>query len=251
MANTKRDQILSSALTLFVKQGISDTSTASIAKAAGVATGTLFHHFANKQAIVDSLYRQLKQDIAALMVGEQLPTEPIALAQFYWQTSLDWFLKHNEILQFFQLYYATPSIEHDNKQEILKETFGFLFDFIGSAKQAGLLVDLPEDYIVFHCQQSLFTTAQFLIDHPEQQSSDLGQQSFIINFGELTDSRSKSGTKPKFGTITCFMFTLIKREAGLLLLLINTLIATFTMITQILVALASLAFLIKLSRSCS
>ncbi|MBW2185312.1 MAG: helix-turn-helix transcriptional regulator, partial [Deltaproteobacteria bacterium] len=40
----KRKQILGSALELFAEQGFRGTSTAEIAKHAGVATGTLFHH---------------------------------------------------------------------------------------------------------------------------------------------------------------------------------------------------------------
>ena len=45
----KKQAILDTALTLFVSQGFYATSTASIAKTAGVATGTLFHHFASKK----------------------------------------------------------------------------------------------------------------------------------------------------------------------------------------------------------
>lgn len=45
----KRQAILETALRLFVDQGFHGTSTASIAKQAGVATGTLFHHFPTKK----------------------------------------------------------------------------------------------------------------------------------------------------------------------------------------------------------
>lgn len=185
MATTKRDLILETALDLFVKQGISDTSTASIAKAAGVATGTLFHHFANKQAIVDGLYRDLKEKLANYMNNDQPELDMLAQAQHYWLACLQCFICNTQALKFFQLYYSTPSIEHDSKFEILKETFGFFFEFIAHAKREGQFIDVPEDYIVFHCQQALFTTAQFLIDHPEHQNKGLEQQSFELNFNSL------------------------------------------------------------------
>ncbi|WP_257984928.1 TetR/AcrR family transcriptional regulator, partial [Shewanella sp. 11B5] len=52
----KKQAILHSALQLFVNKGFNATSTASIAKAAGVATGTLFHHFPTKKDIMNQLF---------------------------------------------------------------------------------------------------------------------------------------------------------------------------------------------------
>lgn len=184
MATSKREQILASALTLFVEKGISDTSTASIAKGAGVATGTLFHHFANKQAIVDGLYRHLKEQIASQMTSAESELEMLAKAKSYWLTCLNCFINNTEALKFFQLYYATPSVAKDNKFAVIKDTFGFFLDFIDRAKQAGLFIDLPQEYIMSHCQQGLFNTAQFLIDYPEH-FDEIKRKSFELHFGAL------------------------------------------------------------------
>ena len=55
MLSTK-DKIQKSALKLFAKQGVKNTSTAQITKDAGVASGTLFVHYKSKQVLIDSLY---------------------------------------------------------------------------------------------------------------------------------------------------------------------------------------------------
>ena len=52
---TKKEKIFQAALRLFVKNGIDKTPTAKIASEAGVATGTLFHHFKNKEELYASL----------------------------------------------------------------------------------------------------------------------------------------------------------------------------------------------------
>ena len=62
MTTDKKQAILDSALQLFVKKGFNATSTASIAKAAGVATGTLFHHFPTKKDIMSQLFLSIKQE---------------------------------------------------------------------------------------------------------------------------------------------------------------------------------------------
>jgi AcrR family transcriptional regulator len=52
--NEKKQQIMNAALKLFVENGFHGTSTAEIAKTAGVATGTLFHHFKTKQELINN-----------------------------------------------------------------------------------------------------------------------------------------------------------------------------------------------------
>ena len=50
----KEQKILDTSLKLFVERGFHGTSTAEIAKTAGVATGTLFHYFKTKEELIDS-----------------------------------------------------------------------------------------------------------------------------------------------------------------------------------------------------
>lgn len=58
---TKKEKILETALELFATQGVGNTSTAQITKKAGVAEGTLFVHYKNKQALVDAIYVYIKE----------------------------------------------------------------------------------------------------------------------------------------------------------------------------------------------
>lgn len=51
----RRLQILDAALTCFAERGIDGTSTARICREAGIGSGTLFHYFATKQAILLAL----------------------------------------------------------------------------------------------------------------------------------------------------------------------------------------------------
>ncbi len=58
--NEKKQSILDASLRLFVENGFHGTSTAEIAKTAGVATGTLFHYFKTKEELINSLYLHAK-----------------------------------------------------------------------------------------------------------------------------------------------------------------------------------------------
>ena len=63
---TKKEKILKSALTLFVRDGIDATSTARIAKESGVASGLIFHYFKNKDGLVQTLFLELKNKISEI-----------------------------------------------------------------------------------------------------------------------------------------------------------------------------------------
>ncbi len=52
-----RQRLIRAALELFTTRGYHDTTTAQIAKKAGIAEGTIYRHFASKQQLVNELYR--------------------------------------------------------------------------------------------------------------------------------------------------------------------------------------------------
>ena len=59
----KKQTILDASLKFFVENGFHGTSTAEIAKTAGVATGTLFHYFKTKEELINRLYLHTKESM--------------------------------------------------------------------------------------------------------------------------------------------------------------------------------------------
>ena len=56
-ADLTRQRLVRTALELFTTRGYHDTTTAQIARKAGVAEGTIYRHFASKQHLWNELYR--------------------------------------------------------------------------------------------------------------------------------------------------------------------------------------------------
>ncbi|GLS83045.1 TetR/AcrR family transcriptional regulator [Paraferrimonas haliotis] len=187
MANSKKQQLLFAALELFVKQGISNTSTASIAQAAGVASGTLFHHFTNKQGLIDALYRWVKEGMSDGLVtslnllkqnSDALDHQTYQEALFrLWFESMNWAVTHPLHTRFFYRYYqnqqVTPSLQSNLENRMLQQ----LEEVLMLGAKNGWLLDMPMDLLRHHCYQMYLSTSQFFLEQPHLWQNPNYQQS--------------------------------------------------------------------------
>ena len=89
-SNDKRIGILLSATRFIAEQGLG-VPTSRIAKGAGVAEGTLFTYFENKDVLLNQLYLELKAELRELMF-DAYPERgtPRARAQHVWHRYVQW-----------------------------------------------------------------------------------------------------------------------------------------------------------------
>ncbi|HLU68175.1 MAG TPA: TetR family transcriptional regulator, partial [Kofleriaceae bacterium] len=72
-----RDGILEAAEKVFARAGFADTRMADVAAEAGLATGTLYNYFANRDELLSSLIERRGEDLlAALREAEERASEP-------------------------------------------------------------------------------------------------------------------------------------------------------------------------------
>ena len=66
----KRNAILDAATRLFAERGLAAAPTSEISKRARVAEGTLFTYFETKNDLINSLYREIKLELADAMMSD-------------------------------------------------------------------------------------------------------------------------------------------------------------------------------------
>lgn len=69
----KRARVVAAARALFRDHGYGSTTTAQIARAAGVSEGTVFHHFGNKQGVLAAVAAEHGRELATAMFAGLLP----------------------------------------------------------------------------------------------------------------------------------------------------------------------------------
>ncbi|MBK7429337.1 MAG: helix-turn-helix transcriptional regulator [Saprospiraceae bacterium] len=67
--------IYDSTLSLIMKSGYTDLRMADVAKEAGMATGTLYIYFKNKEELINTLFLQLKEEKIKQMFENTRPTD--------------------------------------------------------------------------------------------------------------------------------------------------------------------------------
>ena len=130
----KRAQFLSSALKLFVANGVKSTSTGAIAKDAGTAAGTLFLYFPTKQDLIHELVLKIGREQSEYIKSRLAPSLS-ARESFYaiWNGSVRWFLEHMDAYQYIRQVRDSGMIA----DEVVRESEQFL-DYYYVAIQKGL-----------------------------------------------------------------------------------------------------------------
>ena len=87
---SKKEKILLAASKLFLEKDFKTVSTQDIASEAGVAKGTVFHHYANKHllalAVLDIFLIQMNSDFEKMK--EQMKSEDIIVAMIHYSMDL-------------------------------------------------------------------------------------------------------------------------------------------------------------------
>jgi AcrR family transcriptional regulator len=140
----KRERFLNAALKLFALNGIQNTSTAAIAKAAGTASGTLFLYFPTKQELINELVLMISKQESDHIRTLLDPAFSVRDTFFtIWEGSIHWLLEHPEAYQYSQQVRDTGLISAETAIESGKN-----FSFYYEAIQKGLLEDSIKPYPV-------------------------------------------------------------------------------------------------------
>jgi AcrR family transcriptional regulator len=81
---TRRDELLAIAARLFAERGFRNTTVRDIADAAGILSGSLYHHFDSKESMVDEILQTFQQELFAgyeqILASNQNPKRKIEAA---------------------------------------------------------------------------------------------------------------------------------------------------------------------------
>ncbi len=87
----RRKAILQAALRSFLTKGFTNTTVEEIRQLSGASTGSIYHHFENKEKIAIELYREGRNDLNLTLAQSFACTDPAEGVKSLVHNYLDWF----------------------------------------------------------------------------------------------------------------------------------------------------------------
>lgn len=185
----KREQILASALKLFVEFGFHGTPTSKIAKEAGVSNGTLFHYFATKEDLIKELYISIKNDLNQFLFSKITSEDNVeAIIKKVFIYFIYWALENREKNHYIQQVLFSPHISQIPAAVSLEQSQKHI-QLIEEAKATKTIKDLPTDFIYTLANSHLMGIYNYVVNLPPNEQKPIIENGFEMLWDMLTESK--------------------------------------------------------------
>ena len=166
----KRKAIMDACLDLFCEKCFQDTSTASISQKAGVATGTLFLYFENKEELVNELYLSCKDEYASYL-EEGVWEHPTFKAQvrYIWDRNLEWRRDNANKLKFMMQFAASQTITKMTQERAMNRVT-IMNEVVKRAVDNKEVVTSSTELLSAMIFGYFHTASTFLLEHPHSKN---------------------------------------------------------------------------------
>jgi len=135
----KRETILYSAMELITEHGFHGTSMSMIYKKAGVAVGTIYHHFESKNDLINQLHTELKSRFGMALINKDQSGLPVKERFFLiWKNIYAFFIQNPKEFMFLEQYANSPFIAEEVKAENQK-FYQHALDYLHEGMKLGVL----------------------------------------------------------------------------------------------------------------
>ena len=165
-SDRKRLDLLIAASRVIDAEGLG-ASTASIAKEAGVAGGTLFTYFATKADLLNALYVELKREMAkAALEGVSSSSDPKGQFRRIWTNWTRWAIAYRERRRTLALLATCDEVSPESRKLAADamEPIGTLLERI---KEVGPANNVSFEFIAAITDSIAGTTMDFMVNDPQ------------------------------------------------------------------------------------
>jgi AcrR family transcriptional regulator len=163
----KEKKILDAALKLFAERGFHGTSTAEIAKTAGVATGTLFHYFNTKEELINRLYLHIKESMLNEVSGDYNDKKTLKEnLRALWLKFAYFGLDEGDKFQFILTFHCSPYITSLTKEQIETQTESMLGVYIKGIEKREIK-EIPFEMAMDYFWGNVVSIVNYFEKYPE------------------------------------------------------------------------------------
>lgn len=178
----KREAILETTLRLLSERGFHNTPMSLIAEEAGVAAGTIYRYFDNKETLINELFLELKRKFMQhLSVGLDFDGPTEELYRTMWRNTIQYLINHGDEMRFVEQHHNSPFQSAEVKAAVdeLNAPFKAMFE---AAIAAGELKDMPYEMIYIYSYEVAVAFAKRHLNGKLVMDEDLLEQAIQISW---------------------------------------------------------------------
>lgn len=157
----KRQSILSAAQTLLAQYGFHGFSMKQLACEAGVAAGTVYLYFRDKEALIQDLHRHIVMELGQEWLGETEADMPLPeLFQSYWLKLWDICINDPSRVMCKSQFDSLPPESHQALVQNAHAGFQPLYELLRSAREQGLLKPVSDEALLSISMESCVSLAR-------------------------------------------------------------------------------------------
>jgi AcrR family transcriptional regulator len=158
----KKELIINAALNLFVENGFHGTATSKIAKEAGVANGTLFHHYKTKDELILALYLDINTRLTEYIQTNASKDKSFELTfKSLFTNTLEWAQEHPQEFYFIQQFHNSPFLSLVSREELMRQTKPHL-EMIDDGIKNKVLKPLPSEFLLSLINSHIYGINQYM-----------------------------------------------------------------------------------------
>lgn len=184
----KREAILQATLELITTNGFHATPMSMVAERAGVAAGTIYHHFDSKETIINEIYARLKKRMGQALLENENPEAPYKERfEQYWMNLFHYFKNNPVEFIFLEQYANSPFISSVTKEENLRY-YQPVIDFLAEGAWSGQLRNMETELLVGLVYGSIVSCVKLHISNELQMSDSRAQQAMRVMWEGIQNS---------------------------------------------------------------
>jgi AcrR family transcriptional regulator len=165
LSDDRRDSIIAAATALIAERGLG-TSTADIAKRAGISNGSVFTYFETKSELFNAVYAKLKGELLDA-VSAAIPRDQDDNSQMrcFWSARTQWGISHPGKRKVLAQLHVSDMITTASRRAATVSAAPIL-NLIDQVAKRGALRAAPRSYVVELVEGMAGTTMDFMIANP-------------------------------------------------------------------------------------
>jgi AcrR family transcriptional regulator len=181
----KIEAIYEATLKLVLETGFNGLKMADVARAANLATGTLYIYFKNKEVLINELYYHLKKNKTLKMLEVFDATDPFLVAfKKLWMNYVNISLAEPERMKFIEQYTHTSYLTKKTKQQS-DQLLQPLEEFLANGIKQGLVKKLPVQLLLSQLMGPINESVKLHYNQTLKMTSRLKEELFEMAWNSI------------------------------------------------------------------